>query len=288
MTQPVDIGRFELKYAVPVTLRDRILALAEGYVKPDKHALHLASGLRGYEVHSLYLDSPDLQDYRQRLAERKIRDRLRVRSYGPREAGPFPVFLENKRKLDNWVIKARVALPASSEQYLATTEPEPWRLWASQITGAGAYAARHFVRLTGGGRRVPVSVVHYTREVFVGLNPDRPKVRLTLDHNVTASTRNLSYSNLYGAHDVELIPPDWMVLEMKFGGSKPGWMRRICRELGLRAVPVSKFGLSVGLGAAGSRYREVRYLTPRPIRRAGYLPPPPARRPRRPADEVTL
>ena len=287
MSQPVDIGRFELKYAVPVALRDRILELTQGFVKPDKHALHLPGGLRGYEVHSLYLDTPDLHDYRQRLAERKIRDRLRVRSYGPRSAGPFPVFLENKRKLENWVIKARVALPANSEQYIASTRPEPWRQWTPSITGSGAYAAEHFVRLTTGGRRVPVSVVHYTREVFVGLDPDRPQVRLTLDHDVTASTEDLAYCDLYREPHVQLLPPDWMVLELKFGGSKPGWMRHICRELGLRACPVSKFGLSVGMGVAGNRYREVRYLTPRPVRRAGLLSPPPTRTARRLDAEVT-
>ncbi len=273
MSQPVDIGRFELKYAVHVSMRERVLALAEGHVRPDKHALHLPGGKRGYEVHSLYLDTPNLQDFRERLAEHKIRDRLRVRTYGPREAGPFPVFLENKRKLENWVIKARVALGGNSEEYLARGEPEPWRHWTAKIEGKGGYAAAHFVRLTRDGRRLPVSVVHYTREVYVGLDPDRPKVRLTLDHNVTASTRDLGYTDLYREPHVQLIPPDWMVLEMKFGGSKPGWMRAICRDLGLRAVPVSKFGLSVGKGAAGNRYREVRYLTPRPIRRAGLLAP---------------
>ncbi len=288
MSQPVDIGRFELKYAVPVAQRDRILALARDHVRPDKHALDLPGGLQGYEVHSLYLDTPDLQDYRQRLAERKVRERLRVRSYGPRSAGPFPGFLENKRKLENWVIKARVALPANSEQYVASTQPEPWRQWIPAITGRGAYAAKHFERLTTNGRRVPVSVVHYTREVFVGQDPDRPQVRLTLDHNVTASTGGLGYGDLYREPHVELIPPDWMVLEMKFGGSKPGWMRHICRELGLRAIPISKFGLSVGLGVAGSRYREVRYLTPRPVRRAGHLPPIPALPTPRLAAEVTL
>ncbi len=273
MTQPVDLGRFELKYAVPVALRDRVLDMARDHVTPDAHALDLPGGMKGYEVHSLYLDTPDLQDFQQRLAERKVRERLRVRSYGPREAGPFPVFLENKRKLENWVIKARVALPVNSEVYIASTEPEPWRLWTHEIGASGSYTATHFERLTGSSRRVPVSVVHYTREVFVGLDPDRPKVRLTLDHNVTASTRDLGYNCLYAPPDVELIPPDWLVLEMKFGGTKPGWMRRICRELKLRAVPVSKFGLSVARGAAGNRYREVRYLTPRPIRRAGLMPP---------------
>ncbi len=272
MTQPVDLGRFELKYAIPAQLRDRVLELARGHVRPDRHALDLPGGLKGYEVHSLYLDSPRLSDYRERLAEHKVRNRLRLRTYGPRASGPFPVFLENKRKLENWVIKHRVALPDDSEAYLARAGTEPWLRSVEGIVGAGRWAAEHFVRLTSSGQRVPVSVVHYTREVFVSPDPDRPRVRLTLDHRVSASTRNLAYNSLYQERDVALIPPDWVVMEMKFGGTKPGWMRRICRELGLRAVPVSKFGLSVAMGVAGNRYHEVRYLTPRPLRRLG-LPP---------------
>ncbi len=274
MSQPVDIGRFELKYACHESLRERLIELASDHVRPDKHALDLQHGWKGYEVHSLYLDTPRLDDYRERLAERKVRNRLRVRTYGPSERGPFPVFLENKRKLENWVIKHRIALPVDSFTYTASTEREPWRRWVPAIQGAGRYAADHFVRLTTENRRIPVSVVHYTREVFVGIDPDRPKVRFTLDHGVTASVRDMGWSQLYGPPHVNLLPPDWMVVEMKFGGTKPGWMRRICKELVLRAGPVSKFGLSVAMGAAGNRYHEVRYLTPRPVRRLG-LPPRP-------------
>lgn len=279
MSQPVDIGRFELKYACREELRDRLVELAGDNVRPDKHALDLKNGWKGYEVHSLYLDGPRLEDFRERLNEHKVRNRLRVRSYGPPERGPFPVFLENKRKLENWVIKHRIALPTDSHTYTASTEREPWRRWVPEIQGAGRYAAEHFVRLTTGGRRIPVSVVHYSREVFVGVDPDRPKVRFTLDHEVTGSTRNLGWADLYAPPDVDLLPPGWMVVEMKFGGTKPGWMRRICKELKLRAVPVSKFGLSVAMGAAGNRYNEVRYLTPRPIRRQGFPPRPLASKP---------
>ncbi len=269
MSQPVDIGRFELKYAVPTALRGRIVELARGHVKPDKHAIDLPAGFKGYEVHSLYLDTERLEDYRDRLAERKVRNRLRVRSYGPRERGPYPVFLENKRKLENWVVKSRVALPADSEVWCASREPEPWEPLLRQIRKGGLFSAEHFSRLTSGGVRIPVSVVHYEREVWVGLDPCRTKVRLTLDHGVTATTRGLRPASLYDPPDVDLLPPGWMVVELKFGGSKPGWMRRLCRAMQLRATPVSKFGLSVAKGVAGNRYDEVRYLTPRGIRNAG-------------------
>ena len=66
-----------------------------------------------------------------------------------------------------------------------------------------------------------------------------------------------------------LIPPEWIVMEMKFTGTAPGWMRELGSHLGLTAVPVSKFGLSVAKGLRAGRQWELRLLTPPPIRGNG-------------------
>jgi hypothetical protein len=55
-------------------------------------------------------------------------------------------------------------------------------------------------------------------------------------------------------------------MELKFDGDRPGWMRTLCKQLRLRAVPVSKFGLSVAKGMRAGNARELRYLTPRALR----------------------
>jgi hypothetical protein len=272
MSRVVDLGRFELKYALPLALRESVLDLLGPSMKADPFSMDLGDGVRGYEVHSLYLDTPRLDDFRDRLAERRGRDRLRVRTYGPRAARSQPVFLENKRKLDNWVIKARVRVPWDAEAWCTCDAPEPWVDASCGLTGQARYTADRFIRSTCAGRRVPVSVVHYEREIFVAPDPDGRKVRLTLDHHVTATTRDLRPSALFAPGDTSLLPPDWMVMEMKFSGTAPAWMRRIVRTLGLRAVPISKFGLSVALGVAGARPREVRFVMPRPVRRMLFPP----------------
>jgi len=271
MSRTLDLGRFELKYAIPSALRDAVLDLAGPAVEFDPYSMDLGGGVRGYEVHTLYLDTPRLDDYRDRLAECRVRDRLRVRTYGPRRARTHPVFLENKRKLDARVVKARVRVPWDAETWCARTDPEPWLAASGALGGHERFLARQFADLTARGRRVPVSVVHYLREVFMAPDPDGRRVRLTLDHHVRATTVGLTPAGLYAPPDTDLLPPDWMVMEFKFQGTAPAWMRRIARDLGLRAVPVSKFGLSVALGVAGRRPREVRYLMPRPVRR---LPAP--------------
>ncbi len=267
MSRLVDFGRFELKYVLPLTLREAILDLAGPALEPDPFSMDLGDGIRGYEVHSLYLDTPRLDDFRDRLAERRVRQRPRVRTYGPRGVRSHPVFLENKRKLDNWVVKARVRVPWDAEAWCAREDAEPWVEASRPLGGRARFLADAFGRLTCGGRRVPVAVVHYQREIFTAPDCEGRKVRLTLDRHVGATTRHLTPAGLYDPPDTDVLPPDWMVMELKFPGSAPGWMRRIVRALGLRAVPVSKFGLAVALGVAGRRPREVRYLMPRPVRR---------------------
>jgi hypothetical protein len=56
-----------------------------------------------------------------------------------------------------------------------------------------------------------------------------------------------------------------MVMELKFERCAPGWMHMLRQELGISAVPVSKFGLSVARCIRDAYPRELRALTPRPL-----------------------
>jgi len=267
VARPTDRGRFEYKYALPASMRERIVEIADPHVQPDPHGASLEIGGAGYEVHTLYLDTPRLHDYYQRMDERRVRNRLRVRTYG-RAGQRQPVFLENKRKLENWVVKHRVRV-ADTEQWAADGDTRPWIRWARQVGGRGRYTAEHFVRLVEGLGRIPTTVTHYIREVYVPRRSSGQKLRLTIDHRVQGSVAGGS-PQLYPEPTVDLLPRDWIVLELKYNEDRPAWMRRICRELRLRAVPVSKANLSVARGLRPHARREVRYVTPRPLRQIGW------------------
>ena len=262
----MDNGRFECKYAMPVAHRERLLDAATD-IQPDPHAEDLGGGKMGYHVHSIYYDTPEFKDFYERLDENQIRDRLRARTYG-RPGDRAPVFLENKRKLDDRVVKSRGYI-TDADSWCATDEPWPWRRWMDGLKGKNLRVAREFDRLVAGVRR-PVSVVHYAREVWVSTRKDQPKVRLTLDLEVTATVAPKA-RDLYAPPDVWLLPEDWMVVELKYDGDRPGWMRRIAKELGLRAHPVSKFGLSVALGMRRDHLHARRYLIPKPLRDLGWM-----------------
>ncbi len=260
-----DDGRFECKYAMPVSMRERLIESA-AHIQPDPHAQDLGDGTFGYVVHSVYFDTPDFHDFYGRLDEAKVRDRLRARTYGKPGDGA-PVFLENKRKLDDRVVKSRGYI-TDADSWCATDEAWPWRRWMDSGKRKDRRVARDFDRLVAGVRR-PVSVVHYDREVWVSTRPGEHKVRLTLDLRITATIAPRA-QDLYAPGDVYLIPEDWMVVELKYDGDRPGWMRRIARDLGLRAHPVSKFGLSVSFGLKSDHASARRYLMPRPLRDLGW------------------
>jgi hypothetical protein len=259
---PYESGRWELKYLLPLARRRQVLELIAPQVRPDSHARPLADGSIGYRVHSLYFDTPRLKDYFERLDERRVRNRLRIRTYGSADDDQ-PVFLENKRKSGRWVVKHRARLGSSQDW-----RHGPDRPWLELDTppADGGFATHSFNTLVNGARRVPVTIVHYLREVFVPCGLDHQRVRLTLDRQIRADFPEDPH-DLFGDGAVELIPSDWMVLELKFDTTAPAWMRQLSRSLELRAVPVSKFGLSVATTHRRDRPRELRLLTPPPLRR---------------------
>lgn len=255
-------GRYELKYVIPSSWRSTILDLIEPFAEADPQAGDIGHGRRGYQVNSLYFDTTRLSDYFERLDQAKVRDRLRVRTYDGPEAGR-PIFLENKRKCGRQVIKHRSRL-CDSRQWLECAEPRPWTGRNRSGDGARDYAGSVFQQLVEGGQRLPVTTVRYEREAFVPRGSDPRRVRLTLDHDVRATVATEAH-DLFAASEARLIPPDWMVMELKFQRFAPAWMHTLRQELGISAVPVSKFGLSVAKCLRGAYPRELRALTPRPL-----------------------
>lgn len=261
-----EIGRYEFKYVVPARWRDQILEFIRPHVRPDPHAGPLPGSRIGYLVHSLYFDTPELTDYHERLAQRRVRNRLRIRTYGQAGEGQ-PIFLENKRKSGRWTIKHRVRA-GDADTWLQEGTTRPWRRPCPEARGRARFAAHSFDTLVNGSRRDPVTVVHYQREVFVPRSRDLHHVRLTLDHEVRANSAT-SVQDIFVDGDVQLIPTQWVVMELKFERLAPAWMVAVRRSLGLHSVPVSKFGLSVAKTLRAGQSLELRMLTPPQLRPFG-------------------
>jgi hypothetical protein len=161
------------------------------------------------------------------------------------------------------VIKHRSIL-TDAGQWLECAEPDPWLSLSETADGTQDYAASVFHQLVENGQRRPVTVVRYEREAFVPRGSDPGRVRLTLDHDVRATVATTAH-DLFAPSQERLIPPEWMVMELKFERFAPDWMHVLRKELAIQAVPVSKFGLSVARCIRGAHPRELRALTPRPL-----------------------
>jgi hypothetical protein len=258
-------ARYEIKYVLPAARRSEVIELARPYARPDPHAAPLEDGRSGYEVHTLYLDTPDLRDYAARLERRRVRLRLRVRTYGEYEGGQS-VFLEIKRKSGNRVIKHRSLLGTVGE-WDSCRDSRPWRTLSGRSGGLQWIAAR-FCELADNGNRSPVTLVHYEREVLVPCRDDDRGARLTLDSRVAASVAR-PQGRFLAEPTITVIPSSWIVMELKFNHASPAWMRRIPLALGMHAVPITKFGLSVAKSLRASRPRELAMLTPPSLRGLG-------------------
>jgi len=261
----VSEGRYELKYALPRARRADVLAAAVGFVQPDHHGESLERWLPdlrlpgggppvGYKVSSLYLDDASFDGYAQRIDDLPIRNRVRIRTYGePGETAP--VFLEAKRKLRSLVVKHRVRV-GDTDGWARLPGPRPWTRAAAAASPAARHLVRRWVEVVDAAEMDVVCRVEYLRETFVC-----GTARLTLDHHVRAAATADPHA-LRGPCDVALLPPDWFVLELKFNGAKPVWMRDLVREVRLCAEPVSKFALGVALAVRSDSAADARRFLP--------------------------
>ncbi len=251
-------GRWELKYMIHEQAVLGLLELVGDDAVPDEHAEDIGLGRRGYTVSSVYLDNHGFDGYTERLRMDRIRNRVRVRTYG-QPGSDAPVFLEAKRKLDNQVIKHR-GYACGNQEWLALG-PRPWQAIPDKVTGLDRVRAKRFVRHVDGMKMETVCLVRYEREIFKS-----GSARLTLDRDVRAAPRPQA-TELLGPCPARLFPKDWIVLELKFFDQMPGWMRRVNAQLRLRSEPVSKFALGVATTVRADHPHELAQLTPATLRR---------------------
>ena len=117
------VNRFELKYIVNEAQIPGIREFIRDYLQLDEYARpELANN---YQIHSLYLDSPDLALCTATMHGHKNRFKLRIRFYD--EEPEHPVFFEVKQRLNDIIHKERggrapLRRVAAREFWLAAAE----------------------------------------------------------------------------------------------------------------------------------------------------------------------
>ncbi|MFH1009289.1 MAG: polyphosphate polymerase domain-containing protein [Candidatus Latescibacterota bacterium] len=238
MLSPFDLERHEIKYLVPNEFAGQIREYLSHYMELDPYAVGRPGNQ--YTVRSIYFDTRRFDSYYNKLDGLKIRKRLRLRTYNEfRE--DTAAFLEIKRRYGNIVVKERAMLPLPEVEPFFADHSVPGigvekSLDRKRVIGKFAY------NLTKGDLR-PTALIAYEREAFVGLMDDQ--VRVTIDRNVR-SILFPELNELFHEDDLNTLIDRRFILEIKFDGYMPRWLRYLVATLSIRAESISKYCLGVG------------------------------------------
>jgi hypothetical protein len=233
--------RFELKYLITEEMALRVRDFVRCFLEFDEYSVGKVN--YSYPVHSLYLDSDDLQLYWQTINGNKNRFKLRLRYY---DLSPkSPVFFEIKRRMNNCIMKQRGGVRQEYVEYLLSGHlPEEFHLLSKGPKGM--IALQRFCELTHRIHAKPKVHIFYMREAYVSADD---QVRVTLDRSVYGE-ENLSPRLKIEMKNPVLSFENIVILELKFTNRFPNWFRDLVRMAHVMQCGAAKYVESIqGLGA---------------------------------------
>jgi len=233
------MARIENKYLIPKEIKEDILNDMQPYLQHDYYS-ELREG-KDYTVRSIYMDTPELTTYYEKLSGVKVRNKYRIRGYNDL-TDDANVFLEIKRKENIYISKDRVpVLYSELDEFLDQADLSRVRNHTSQYEKR-IEAARNFIYYLLRFRLKPVINVVYEREALEcrfgsGL-------RVTFDMNIRSRLAQ-SFESLFEEGAMNVLDPLHYVLEIKHYQAQPSWVPVIVNKYNLRKQAVSKYALSV-------------------------------------------
>ena len=223
-----EVLRQEKKYAVNIAdgvmLRSRLGAVMHG----DAH-----NGAQGYTIRSLYFDTPDDQDFSDKVDGLELRRKIRLRIYSP--AADFAM-LEMKQKEGPYQRKRSLRLTRPDAMLLCQGDYRPLQGYRDPFA-AECYGLMHCRCYR------PRAVVEYLRQAYVARENH---IRITLDSRITATE---SSCGLFEA-ELPLYPvtdPFHMVLEVKYNGFLLSYIKDLLNSVERSELSVSKYCLARGV-----------------------------------------
>lgn len=217
--------RYEIKYRIAMEHARALREWLPRHMEPDAHGEGESAQ---YDVHSLYLDSPDWSIYRDTRNGAFSRFKLRARCYSFEDAAP--VFLEVKSRDGEAMRKTRAQV--SRPTALAVLEG------GLPLAAEDSPAAENFRTWMDRRRAVPKAWVTYRRSAWVG--GERGLVRVTFDEAIRTAPATLMLASPSRWYDLpEVI--GLVVLEVKYTGSYPQWVAEMIRRFDLERRSMSKY-----------------------------------------------
>jgi len=238
------VTRYEAKYIIP---RERVAEIREfirPFCRPDPYA---QGDPPEYSITTLQLDTPDYALHYAKEREAARRFKLRARTYGT--IGSAPVFAEIKAKMEDTIIKTRVAVPMhawSKELVFGVKVPDCFKNAQQEIDFL------QFKRLVWELGARPEALVRYIRESHVGI-VDR-YARITFDrklqYRMTDSWTEFGQGGLWRNMDSAEaqgfgLPYSGVVLEVKALSYTPAWVLDLVQRFELHKVGNCKYATAL-------------------------------------------
>jgi len=255
------LQRLELKYLIEEPTVDRIRREIELYCEPDEHNPSRSGRYQrpdplGYEIYSLYLDSPNLAFHRAKMRGDPERLKLRIRTYSKSS----PALLELKRRVSDVIDKTRVLVDRKQAEEAAAGLAAP-----VEDGPQARHALNEFSRIVAESGAGPTLYVRYEREAYASVVDDY--ARVCFDRHIGAQ-RIQSW-------DLDPDPDGWrefdhywqpeladrsVVLELKCQSTIPPWLSDLVRRHSLSRTSFSKYSTGIYLTRriSGGRTRPAR------------------------------
>lgn len=214
-------SRYELKYLLTQSQKQKVLAAMKPYMKLDAYGRTT--------IRNIYYDTPSYRLARQSLERPAYKEKLRLRSYEKADAFS-PVFVELKKKYDGVVYKRRIALPEwEAMDWVSGALP---CLREEQIVREIDYFLSFY------GPLEPAVFLSYEREAYFAT--DGSDFRVTFDESILSRRQELSLrGEVWG---VPLLRQGQTLMEIKCSGGVPMWMAAVLSGQKIYKTSFSKYG----------------------------------------------
>ena len=221
LVQPGD-GRtstaYEMKFLVSAETAELIQVWATEHLSLDPHANQ--NGESGYEITTIYLDTPQLHVFHRGAGHR--RRKYRVRCYG----GGSVTFIECKERHGDETAKQRCRIDLAEVTRLASQGAD--NCWAAE--SFRSEIERHALH--------PTCRMSYRRSAWMSHSATGP-IRLTLDRQIRGvMTRDWNLAPVTDGHE---ILGDQVVCELKFRETMPSLFKSLMEQMQLNGSSVSKY-----------------------------------------------
>jgi len=250
-----NLERFELKYHIPADLVPELEAFVRPYCEPDKFTRQSEGD--GYWVRSLYVDSPNLLFFRNKLEKVPDRFNMRIRRYGYDEQSKSPSFFEIKRKREDIVQKYRGRWDSNRPEDLFCIPEKNMNLQQCWPAQPSEYVnLERFLRLALEYQAEPVVLTRYKRRAWFGV--DESYSRVTFDSCLSFSSCSGASRQIdpwefnlparAGSSDFPDVfaPGTDTIMELKcYRREFPVWMLDMIRTFNLQRTSFSKYGAAL-------------------------------------------